>query len=329
MIHVITGVPGSGKSYWAVNYLYTKYCDDNNGHIDTSLDVKIISNVDELKIHHDSLDLLLENHRIDQIINNDAFKKLKEKYKRVIFLIDEAQRYLTKENYESMQFAFEYHRHFGIEFLLLTQDKVLLPYKLLKLAEYLVVAQPRSRSVDLPLIGSFRYKYFDNSGYVELSQQNLKKNQKIFNLYQSFEFDETEKPKNMVNRYALVIGIFVLFVGYMVAKIFIFKDIDVTPGVEAVAREANKDAQILKDYRLKTEEKIKNFAKPVIDKIEVAKLPQTLWFYKVTGVAESGEFLYFLQGSTQAKAYSNNCTKVADLEYRCSKPIKQLKEVSL
>ena len=331
MIHIITGVPGSGKSYWAVHYIYSKYCSHNEFNSDSSLDVKIITNVDELKIHHDSFDKLLQEHPIDKIISNEAFKKLKEKYKRVIFLIDEAQRYITTDNYSAMQFAFEYHRHYGIEFILLTQDKALLPYKLLKLAEYLVVAQPRSRSVDLPLVGSFRYKYYDNSQRVELSSQNLKKNQKIFDMYQSFEFDETQKPKNMVNRYALVMGVFVLFIGYMIFKIFIIKDIDVTPGVEAVAKEASKDAEIIKNARLKVEQQIKSYhsAKPEINEKPKPKPIQSFWFYEVSGVAESGGMYYFLQNGITASEYANRCVKVADLHYRCTRPIKQLQEVQL
>jgi zona occludens toxin (predicted ATPase) len=80
MIRLVTGVPKAGKSYWAVNRIITKYCVP---YADTYIPKKnedglqyvIITNINGLKVQHESLDVMLGGKSGDEIIEDIGEEK--------------------------------------------------------------------------------------------------------------------------------------------------------------------------------------------------------------------------------------------------------------
>lgn len=97
-LFVVTGNPRSGKSYYSVWYIATKYFNrmkDGSFVLKKEFaDLKIISNIDKLKLPHDSLDNILKFKEYPtpaHFFSYDSQMKISEKYPKLIYLIDEAQ----------------------------------------------------------------------------------------------------------------------------------------------------------------------------------------------------------------------------------------------
>ena len=189
MLKIIQGVPGSGKSYYAVHYITKYFCiyDDVYGYI-LDKDVVIITNLDDFKLNHLKLDDCINKYKDFFTVSN--FEKLKSSYrnKHIILVIDEAQRYFPL-NYNDKEalFFFQYHRHLGIDILLITQSINSISKLLLPLCESIISATPRSTKI----FNLFRYhEYLYFRGKLEkVHTFSIKTNPKIFNLYKSFNFD--------------------------------------------------------------------------------------------------------------------------------------------
>lgn len=204
MIRCVEGVPGSGKSYYAMAYL-TKYCDYDAFYDEFVLKpgVLIISNIDGLKVKHKSLDELLKKYPVEQFFTVENFEKIQVQYKvtNILVIIDEAQKIFDSKFYDKDVFyLFQYHRHLGLDVFLLTQSRTTIARHLIPLCEYVIEAQPRSKG----LAGTFRYKFLSQKGQF-LYHKVLKKDQKVFRAYKSFTFDEIDKPKNLLTRYAVAL----------------------------------------------------------------------------------------------------------------------------
>ena len=177
MLNIYEGVPGAGKTYLAV-YDITKICEYDEFH--ERYRVKdgdlIVTNIKELKIEHIDLDEAIKKHGFKKFFSYEMFQSLREKYKRVVIVIDEAQRYFTRDTVDKdVAYAFEYHRHAGIDITLITQDSRNLPRRLTALPEYIVSAYPRS----LNLGYRFTYEIFDTKARTSLWKKHIKKDQRI------------------------------------------------------------------------------------------------------------------------------------------------------
>lgn len=204
MIRIVEGVPGSGKSYYAMAYL-TKYCDYDTFYDEFILKpgVLIISNIDGLKVKHKSLEELLKKYSIEDFFTVENFERIQAQYKvsNILVLIDEAQKIFDSKFYnKDVFYLFQYHRHLGLDVFLLTQSRTTIARHLIPLCEYVIEAQPRSKG----LAGTFRYKFLSQKGQF-LYHKVLKKDQKVFRAYKSFTFEEIDKPKNLLTRYAVAL----------------------------------------------------------------------------------------------------------------------------
>lgn len=212
-IRIIDGVPGSGKSYYAVNHLVETY-------VKQKKEIEIITNIDSLLLDHVSLDDLLLSTPLETIFSVDWCKARIEanQGKPIIFLIDEAQRFFHKKYYDvKVFFLFQYHRHLGMDIYLITQNEKLLPMQLTTLSEYVIHSQPRSTSI----IGEFKY-------LVKISGENvdrkiLKPKQEIFDLYCSMTQKEVEKVSNPFKKYLVLMVVALVVAGYFLkTQIFNF-----------------------------------------------------------------------------------------------------------
>jgi len=211
MLRIVEGVPGSGKTYYAVKYLldnFVKYDDFFDEYIVRD-DVLVISNIENLKIKHLNLDTLVQRFSLEKFFTVENIEKVQKQYrvKNIVFLIDEAQRYFHRRFFhKDVFYFFQYHRHLGCDIFLITQSYQTLSREIVVLAEYIVRAVPRSRQ---PF--SFLYHYIDTQTKDKLFSKSLRKSQSVFRAYTSMKVDEIQKPQSVFSRYvAIAVFLFVL-----------------------------------------------------------------------------------------------------------------------
>lgn len=209
-IRVVTGVPGSGKTYWVVKHLADKYCSLEGGQYRLKGNYLIVTNIDSLTLPHKSLDDCLAEVPLEKFFTVEYQKEFVQGYEGVLYVIDEAQRYFHRRFYnKDVFFFFQYHRHLGIDIYLVTQDFRVLPRELRSLAEFEIKAHRRTTS----LLGEFRYSICVAGDTVD--RKVFKPDKRIFALYRSMVADEVEKPKRTpMWKYVAVVAVFlVLSVG--------------------------------------------------------------------------------------------------------------------
>lgn len=171
MITVLSGVPGSGKTYRAV-YLVTKHKDQS----------KILHNIDSLKIGTQLHEYITGNGISSTL---DLFRRSwhennKDLYGYLI-VIDEAQTLFPKQFKDTDVIAFfDLHRHYGIDIILITQDSKKVCYDIVCLAELQFRAVS---SASNPVPGTFLYR--QEVGGESVGRSFLIKSKNIFNLYKS------------------------------------------------------------------------------------------------------------------------------------------------
>lgn len=214
MIRIFEGVPGSGKSYAMVYYL-RRWADWDEFYKEWVLNegVVVISNIDSLRIPHLNLDRLIsELGGVREVFSEGFVKALWDKgYKKIIFAVDEAQKYFDRRFYDKdVFFFFQYHRHYGVDILLATQDASVLPKEIRVLAEFIIRAEQRSLTLN-----SFKYKYYSPDGNTHLFNQTLRKDKRVFSIYKSFHAEEADKPPNvLIRQLVLPVAGFFLFIGF-------------------------------------------------------------------------------------------------------------------
>lgn len=192
MFRIIQGAPGSGKSFYAVNYL-KKFCtyDKLYDIMLLNSDVLLVTNIDDVKVQH----MTINDFREKDLINPEILKEYlnSHNYKRVIYIHDEAQKILggIRDNREF--FFFEYHRHLGIDCFLICPTVSALPRRLTEIAEYIIEAKPKTISI----IG-FGYYLKDSKTGGKIGAITLKKDVNVFRLYKSFDIKEVEGPKKLI-----------------------------------------------------------------------------------------------------------------------------------
>lgn len=217
-IRIIQGVPGSGKTYYAVRHLAKNYCEKSeDGVYYLKDDVTVITNIDSFKPdHHDLRESIRQIKREDgKPASADDFFNLPfqqaltdEIGGQIVYIIDEAQRFWRKgdRGHHEVYEYFELHRHLGHDIYLVTQNARKLPGDLVCLAEYIIDAAPRTRS----LVGEMKYKWLSDGEVIK--REAWKPEQAIFDLYKSMDMGESEKIRNPVVRTVLSVFILVICV---------------------------------------------------------------------------------------------------------------------
>ena len=202
MLTAFVGNPGSGKTYGAVYYLWESiYRKSDLGLYYLPDGVAVFSNIRNLRLPHRDFDRLYEKH--GKAVFTVAFwEKVLEKYSwsRIVLVVDEAQRYLYKEKDKDVLYFFQYHRHLGMEILLITQTLKNLPLEIRHLMEFYYFAVPRSRNLG----NWFVYHIKDPTTDEKLGVKRLPKKREVFELYTSQEFGELEKGVNFTWKYIAV-----------------------------------------------------------------------------------------------------------------------------
>lgn len=211
-IRIISGVPGAGKSFYAVHHIAKHYCKSVADTFELKSDYMIVTNIDSLML--DTVDLVQaieKSGSLETFFSDSVQEKTTKKYqsqgKRLIYIIDEAQQYFHRRYYDRGVFSFfENHRHYGLDIFLITQNSNLLPKDLVTLAEFEIRAIPRTLA-----IGGFNYLRKSNKEII--GRNFLKRDKKIFNLYKSMQSAETEKIRSPYLKYIIPIVI-LFFIGF-------------------------------------------------------------------------------------------------------------------
>ena len=208
-INFIAGKPGSGKTYWAVHHLVSKYFEWNKIHSEfmPKYGFAIVTNIDALRLDHYNLDEMIQKAGgVTKFFTVAYQKTILAKWNRIIYIIDEAGHYFpAKFNDEKVLAFFQFHRHLGLDFYLISvglQDVVC--SGITRIIEKRLQARPRSKKV----MGEFKYTTIvegDKAGTTV-----LRPDKKIFALYRSMEMEETEVVKSVVKKYIAVIAVLML-----------------------------------------------------------------------------------------------------------------------
>jgi len=206
-IRLITGSIGSGKTYLAVKTIVDNYYEKTEtGFYKPKNDkLLLVTNIEDLKLDHSNLSDIMKasNKDITSFFTTEFQTKISEKYKQVVYVIDEAQRYFRTKFYDTKVFEyFEYSRHFGHDIYLISQDKYRLCRQITDLHEIEIRAVRRT----LSLFGEFKYKTLSNDELI--STKAIKPSKDIYQLYKSMYQDETIKVKKV--RTPIYIGILLL-----------------------------------------------------------------------------------------------------------------------
>ena len=263
-LRVIEGVPGSGKTFYAVWHLAYKYFKKVPHYsflqsffyailpfLRPPIEQKyvlnkeclIITNIDNFKPDHVDLasevkkagDIARQALVADRTLNDrERERKLdqldpvaeffsysyQERYKEgkpsLVYVIDEAQVFFRKGQEKALKEKevyryFEYHRHWGQDIYLVTQNLKKLPSDISYLPEYIVYAVPRVRSLG----PGFRYHWMASGERVKTEVRWP--DQAVFALYKSMDVAEQEKIKNPVLKTVgmlLAASAVVLFYGF-------------------------------------------------------------------------------------------------------------------
>ncbi len=220
MITLVTGVPGSGKTYFCVHTIKKKCLQESDIFFRVRDDTILITNI-RLRLDDNNNYILIENWEDwFQFFNVNFWQQNLHWWsgKRIWIIMDECQRFfmLAKDNAD-VYFYLQYHRHFGTHTILLaTQTAKSIPGKVYELAEYLIEAVPKSINIFSTL--GFRYRVLsplDKS--IVLRRFHLPYDNTIFYLYKDMVFKEEEemRPQNAFLKPVAII--FLMFLGVVLS----------------------------------------------------------------------------------------------------------------
>lgn len=214
-IEILTGVPGAGKTYYAVHKIRKSLQDHDKKFL-------ILHNIEGLKA---------EDHRCISIPWEVGFfhaeamaarlRGLREEYQLasedvIHVYVDEAQRFFPPELKDTnVLYFFDYHRHFGVNVTLITQHEKKLTYKITTLAEIEIRAVNNRVN---PLGSSFVYKL--SSGGEQFGTERLSKDRAVFELYTSFQAGTGKSKKSSLRYIVLFVVVLAVVVWFLFFKVF-------------------------------------------------------------------------------------------------------------
>ena len=228
MVTLITGFPGSGKSYFAIDKIYNVLSNNHS----LSKDIEVIytninglkydkfpsSNIELKKLHIEEFYTYLiechsiyEKHKNDDNVDDLLIKYTKQEgYYNALIVFDECHDFLSNQDKVKI-FWLTYHRHLHHEIDLLTQNKSLINTKYRAIPEIFIEAQPRSKKL---LSSTLTYKHYASFAMrkVDLyTKSSIKTKQEVFALYQS---GNTSKQKSILKKF-----LFIILIGVVIAAL--------------------------------------------------------------------------------------------------------------
>lgn len=228
MLEIFTGVPGSGKTYYAVDKVYNCFVDDkhkdfnkfnrfytniNEFHFETfnkDKEIAFLLNFDEIKKSIYELRLLYLQKNPDSVL----IEKAKElNLYDTLFIIDEAQNYFADQN-DVLIWWLSYHRHLHQDIILITQNISLIHKKYLSFGEFFYRAVPSSLRL---LSHVFSYKQFVSPQLYKNSFTSAIKIKFRSSVYALYGSGANTQPKKVIYKFIIIaiVTLFVVIFGFM------------------------------------------------------------------------------------------------------------------
>ena len=230
MVSLITGFPGSGKSYYAIEKIYNIL----DGSDKMSNDIEVIyTNINGVKfdffpdskvsfkkfIESDFFDYLTQCYKLYELHKNDdsvddELVKLSKKlgYYKSLIVFDECHDFFSNQD-KTKIFWLTYHRHLFHEIILLTQNKTLIHSKYRAIPEIFIEAQPRSKKLTSSTLTYKKYASFAMRKVDFFDKQSIKTRDEVFKLYQS---GNKSNQKSILSKYLklIILFVFIVFGGF-------------------------------------------------------------------------------------------------------------------
>ncbi len=209
MITLVEGNIGSGKTYFVVHQIlnrYYKFCETEIRWIPRpDMEFTLYSNVDGFHIAKDLDEAIRKAGGVSKFFNAEYQQEFARLNKH-IYVIDEVQKpeFFHRKFYDPKVFYFfQYHRHFGVDIYLITQDVYSVARELQTLPEYRINAVRRSYAY----AKEFRYHYM--CGKDIFRRRTLRIDLKVFSAYRSSTVDSSHNVSFFSRKYYIYIGLFV------------------------------------------------------------------------------------------------------------------------
>jgi len=260
-IQVIYGIPGSGKTYYAIWYLlqmYYQFISRLRRWVPKSgyENLEIYTNIDDLVI--DNVRSLQHEFEVAGGFEVFCTKEYQEKflrqangggYRRCVYIWDEAHAELHSKFYnKDVFYFFRWHRHFGLDIYLICAgtDEAAIPKAISSLCLYTVEAIRATHR----FTKSFRYRFW--TGGEKWKSISIAPNSSIFSLYKSFNQKESAKVGSLPARILMMLLVACLCAAIavgVVARIFtnngkIFSNGKQVQGKKVVVASNNVSGQV-------------------------------------------------------------------------------------
>ncbi|HHT9114460.1 MAG TPA: zonular occludens toxin domain-containing protein [Candidatus Wunengus sp. YC65] len=215
MITLVEGCIGSGKSYYVVReilYTYFRFSEEKLMWIPRDdMEVAIYSNVDGFWLAKD-LDIAIKEAGGLTKFFNDEYQEKFTRLCRHVYIIDEVQKKFDRKFYDKPVFNFfQYHRHYGVDIYLITQDVYSVAKEIGTLPEFRISAVRRSYSYSK----EFRYNFM--VGKDIFRRRTYRTDLRVFSAFRSSTVDCSHNVKSFSGKYFIYIGffIFLAIVGFV------------------------------------------------------------------------------------------------------------------
>lgn len=216
MIQILTGVPGGGKSYYAVSKILKTF-EANALLDDQSLKVLVVHNIhgfnDERAISVDFGSMVLDASALFKFFDELRIKHGLDESALIDVYIDEAQRYFPYEykNPDGVYF-FDFHRHHGLNITLISQDIKKLSPKITTLAEQEI----RAVKPMFQITPGFTYNLLSSGE--QFGKERLPKRKDVFDAYTSFLAGKVNKKKSKY-KYILPAAVALAIILFLVLQV--------------------------------------------------------------------------------------------------------------
>jgi len=230
MVSFLLGLPGSGKTYWAVDRIYNNFSTDPKAKRDKKVTFKnCYTNINEFNFdtveNVYSLDfdllyrILTKLHELYKQKKSDDYIVryiTKVKLKDTLFVIDEAHNFFDRRD-KVLVWWLSYHRHLYHEIILITQSLSLIEAKYKQFSEFFYKAKPQSLILDKRY---FKYNVYCESRLSQASKSGsikIRRKSEVFRLYKSGDSIDTS---NLILKF-IGIGFVILLI--ILSILFYFK----------------------------------------------------------------------------------------------------------
>lgn len=236
MLTFIFGVPGSGKTVYAVEKIdkvskledvelkdvEVVYTNISGFKFEKFEDSKVSFqklNFKSLHLHLKLLYALYQSNESNDNLDDILIEYCKEhKIFNAFFVIDECHHYFEGQD-KVLMWWLTYHRHLHHHLLFLTQNKALINAKYRNIPELYVQAQPRSKAISSKTLRYYHYTGFAMTEKTKFNTSTINITPELMSIYKS---GNVSNQKQVGKKFFFILGASIVFLLLMVAFFYYF-----------------------------------------------------------------------------------------------------------